>query len=675
MNNGMKKVLALALVAAMTLSACGSTTEKPSAGTETPSTPSTPSAGTETPAAPEANEDKYQIKDLVLAKTATRELETWNVLHSQRAEDGENLIQFVDGLLETDNLGKLAPGIAESWETTDGGKTWTFKIREGVKWVDWQGNEMADCNAWDFATGLEWVLNFHKNQSANTSMPMEMIAGATEYYEWTKEQAEADALAIVADENNTSAKFFEMVGLEVVDANTLVYHCVTEKPYFDTLCPYVAMFPVDQGAIDAAGGPVAYAGVDNTGIWYNGPYTCTEFVHANTKVFTKNESYWDKDCHLFDTATYMYVDSTDTAFQLFRNGEIDYVDLSEANLNTIRNDANHEYYDNFVTIIRSKYSYQWHWNFDKHNEDGSMDDNWNKAIANKAFRQSIYYGMELTDTYKRSDPIDPMSVENNFYTMEGLVYTSDGTEYTKLVKERLGLGDYNGSTMVRHDMEKANALKAQAIEELTAIGVTFPVELDYYISGSNQVSLDAANVLKNNISKTLGDDYLVLNICTYVSSLSQEVRNPRLHSIMSNGWGADYGDPMNYLGQEIKGYDNAWYATSYSNINDVPVEDWSKDLHAAYDKFTEMVWAADAITTDLDARYNAFADAEAYMIEECLVMPYNYGTGYCLTKYNLHSTMNAMFGSCNPKMKNWETKADEPYTQTEWAEIIANKGK
>lgn len=671
MNKGMTKAIALAMAAALALGACnGSNSNGSNTNTENNGTTTENNAGENNATA--ANEDKYQIKDFVMAKNATRELETWNILHSQRAEDSENLVQLVDGLLETDNMGKLVPCIASEWGTEDGGLTWTFKLREGVKWVDYQGNEMADCTANDWATGMEWILNFHKNQSANTSMPMEMIKGATEYYEYTKSLSEEEALALTA---GAGSKFAEMVGLEVVDDYTLVYHCITAKPYFDTLAPYVALYPLNQGAVDAAGGPVAYAAVDNTGIWYNGPYTCTEFTHGNSKTFTKNESYWDKDCHLFDTATYVYVDSTDTAYQLFQNGEIDYVDLSESNLNTIRNDSNNKYYDNFVHIIRHKYSYQWHWNYDKHLPDGSLDENWNKAIANKAFRQSIYYGLDLTDSYKRSDPIDPMSVENNFYTMEGLVYTSDGTEYTQLVKERLGLGDYNGQTMVRHNQQKADELKAQAIEELTAIGVEFPVHLSYYIPGSNQVSLDAATVLKNNISKSLGDDYLVLDIETYVSSLSNEVRNPRLQSIMSNGWGADYGDPMNYLAQEIKGYDNAWYATSYSNINDVPVEDWSKDLHEAYDKFTEMVWAADAITDDLDARYNAFADAEAYMIEECLVMPYNYGTGYCLTKYNLHSQMNAMFGSCNPKMKNWETKADEPYTQAEWEEIIANKGK
>ena len=73
----------------------------------------------------------------------------------------------------------MVPCIAKEWGTEDGGLTWTFKLRDNVKWVDVNGNEKAACNAQDFATGLEWVLNFHKNDSSNTSMPIEMIKGAS----------------------------------------------------------------------------------------------------------------------------------------------------------------------------------------------------------------------------------------------------------------------------------------------------------------------------------------------------------------------------------------------------------------------------------------------------------------------------------------------------------------
>lgn len=75
--------------------------------------------------------------------------------------------------------------------------------------------------------------------------------------------------------------------------------------------------------------------------------------------------------------------------------------------------------------------------------------------------------------------------------------------------------------MVRYDAEKTEALKAQAVEELTALGVTFPVVLDYYVASVNQTEIDNANVLKKCVSESLGDDYLVVNIDTFVSSTGQ----------------------------------------------------------------------------------------------------------------------------------------------------------
>ena len=109
--------------------------------------------------------------------------------------------------------------------------------------------------------------------------------------------------------------------------------------------------------------------------------------------------------------------------------------------------------------------------------------------------------------------------------MKGLCYTSDGTDYTELVRQELGLPENNGETPVRLDKEKVEQYKQQAMEELTALGVTFPVEIDYYIQGSNQNMLDSANVLKQTFSDCLGDDFVKLNILTYVQSSTQEVYN------------------------------------------------------------------------------------------------------------------------------------------------------
>ena len=660
MKKTASRLLALALTAALVLSGCGG------GGTTTEEKPAENTGSTTEQGGEKKEEEKKEeaaalasgdeISDLVISKLITRELETFNILYSQRAEDGENLTNLVDGLLEVDTDGKLVPGIAEEWGTEDGGLTWTFKIRQGVKWVDVNGNEKAECTAKDFAAGLEWVMNFHKNNSSNTSMPLEMIKGAKEYYEYTKTLSEEEAFALNAEEGS---KFREMVGLETPDDYTLVYHCITQKPYFDTLATYNSLYPISPAMVEELGGPAGVKSMNNENMWYNGAYTMTSYIHNNEKIFTKNPLYWDTECKRFDTVTIKMVESNDISFQLYQNGEIDYVDLSEAHINTIAKDLSNKYYDYMVPAVPSKYSYQFHFNYNKKKEDGTPDKNWNTAIANEAFRKSWYYGLNLSDYWKRTNAIDPMVCENNFYTMKGLVYTTDGTEYTELVKKELGLGETNGNTPARVDPAKAEEYKKQAIEELTALGVTFPVEVDYYISASNQVALDSANVMAQAFSDGLGDDYVKFNIKTYVSSNRNEVVQPHLHSFVTNGWGADYGDPQDYLGQEVYGNDNAYYSANYSYINELDRRNPGEQSSAedTYKEYTKMVEDADAITDDLDARYAAYAKAEAYLLDHVLVLPCNYSIGWCLSKIDNDTKMYAMYGAQNEKIKNWATNS------------------
>ena len=647
MKKTVSRVMALLLASMLTLTGCGGSQE-----TGEENTTSGEAGGTEQK---EEASSENEIKDLVIPMAVSRELETFNILYAQRQEDSENLTNLVDGLLEVDTKGKLVPAIAKEWGTEDGGLTWTFKLREGVKWVDVNGQEKADCNAQDFATGLEWVLNFHKNDSTNTSMPLEMIKGAKEYYEYTKTLSAEEAYALNAGEGS---KFREMVGFETPDDYTVVYHCLAPKPYFDSLGTYNCLYPAPQALIDEMG-VENYKAINNETMWYNGCYTMTSYLQGNEKIFTKNPLYWDTEAKLFDTVTYKMVESGDISFQLYESGEVDYVALGEARINTIANNPDDPLYQYMIPDVPSKHSYQFHFNYNKNKEDGTSDTNWNNAIANEAFRKTWYHGLDLTNYFKRTNAIDPMVCENNFYTMKGLCYTSDGTDYVELVRKELGLAEENGETPVRIDAEKTAEYKKQAMEELSALGVTFPVEVDYYIIASNQTALDSATVLKQCFSDGLGDDFVKLNIKTYIKSLRQEVLNPHLQSFVLNGWGADYGDPQNFLGQELYGYDNADYSANYSFINEVTAEtEANQQLINTYKEYTKMVEEANEITDDLDARYAAYAKAEAYMLDHVLVLPCNYGIGWALGKVDNDSKMNAMFGIQNNKMKNWETNVN-----------------
>ena len=655
MKKKLSRLLALALAAALTLSGCSSgTTEEPESSAEAPS-----SAAQE-----EQETQENEIKDLVIYKSPSGELSTFNILYAQNGSDFSQLTNLMDPLLEINNHNQVVPCIAEEYGTDDNGLTWTFKIREGVKWVDMNGNEMADLTAQDFLTAMEWTFNFHKNSGVLGANLTSILEGASEYYEYTKSLSTEEAYSLTAGEGSV---FQDTVKIEAPDDYTLIFHCLNNIPYFDDLA--VNMYPLSQYLVDALGGPDGVQAMNNENMWYNGCYTMTSYVQGNEKTLTKNLAYWDKDCKLFDTVTIKIVDSTDTAYQLYQSGEIDQVSLYESTIQTILDDPNHEYHDSMIPLQPIR-SYSIRFNFDKYKEDGTPDTNWNTAAANKAFRLSIYYGLDLTNYYSRLNPLDPLSCENEYYTMKGLAYTSDGTDYTELVRQELGLPELNGEQIVRLDAEKAEQYKQQAIEELTALGVTFPVQIDFFISGGNQTALDTANVLSQCFSDSLGDNYVQFNINTYVSSASQEVYTPKLQSFVFNGWTPGVNDPTNYLDTVLYDAVNAYYSDTYSNIVDVEETETTKDLIDTYKEFTAMAEEAKAINDDMDARYQACAEAEAYLISHALVLPAYHSSSWCLTKINPYSKIHAPFGGLNEKMKNWETNADG-YTTAEIEAIKA----
>ncbi|MBS6229772.1 MAG: hypothetical protein KH509_08435 [Clostridium sp.] len=615
-------------------------------------------------------QDSKEIHDLVLAHLASTEISTFNLLNSQTRADIQYLTNMLDGMVEADSYGNIVPGIATDWTTEDGGKTWTFHLRDNVTWVDVNGNEKAKLTADDFMTGMEWVLNFYKNDSANVSMPSEMIQGAKEYYEYTKTLTEEQAYQLTAGDGS---KFREMVGIETPDDYTLVYHCTAAKPYFDTVMAYICMYPMAQGMVDELG-VEGVQGMNNENMWYNGCYLMTSYVQGNEKLFVPNPAYWDSDCKRFDSITVKMVESNDVAYQLYQSGETDYVELSESNVKTISSDENNPYHDKMVEWKKTFSSIQMKFNYDKRNEDGSDDNNWNRAVANENFRKAWYYGLDFTDYFSRYNAINPMSCENNTYTMNGLCYTSDGTDYTELVKKELGLAEENGETPARLDCTKAEEYKQKAIEELTAQGVTFPVEVDYYISGSNQTALDTATVLKQVFADSLGEDFVTLNIGTYVSSVRKEVYEPQLQSIAITGWIPDYGAPQNYMSQETYGNDNAYYTVLVSNANDLEDNEQNKAVLGLYKEFTALVEAADAIS-EKDARYAAYAKAEAFLLDHAMNIPVYHDIGWVLTKINPYSKMNAVYGIQNWKIKNWETNSDGYSTELLAEDIAAHKSK
>ena len=611
------------------------------------------------------------LKEFISFESGNRELESWNMLYSQRAEDANVVTNLWDGLLSFDCYGKVVPAIASSWEHNEDATVWTFHLRDDVDWVDCNGEVKAHLTSKDFLVGFEWVMNAIKNEANNTSMPNDTIVGAYEYYQLTKEAG--DAAADMTYEDMLAAG----VGIEAPDDYTLVFTCPSACPYFDTVAAYNSFYPVAPALIEELG-VEGFRSCDNTTMWYNGPYVVEEYIQGNTKSYIPNPNYYDAaNVSRFERFTVTMISDGSISLQLYQNRELDEVDLGESSITTIQSDPSNEYNQQLCEKRAKKFSYCFIFNYDKKNTDGTPDENWNKAIANKAFRQCFSKGMVLNKFFARYNPINPLKCENDFFTMKGLCYTSDGTDYTNLVAKEMGLDGeaYDGKTMkrLRANNGDITELKKQAMEELSAIGVTFPVHCSYYILAGSTSALDHATVLKQCFTDSFGDDFIVLDVNTFVSSTMKEVVAPKLQSFTHMGWGADFGDPINFLTQIIIHNENAYYSCNMTNIagivNNGPAS-YQTELVAAYEKFTDLVNEARAIVDDTDARYAAFAKAEAYFLDENLIFPTVYDITWCLTHVNEYSKINAMYGPCNYKAVNWET-SEEAYTTEQYDEFAA----
>ena len=103
-----------------------------------------------------------------------------------------------------------------------------------------------------------------------------------------------------------------------------------------------------------------------------------------------------------------------------RLAELDELELSESTLTTITSDTSNAYNDQLCEKRPTKYAYDFHFNFYCLNSDGTPNENWNKAVANRAFRRCFQEGLNLIPYYARFNKINPLKCENNYYTMKGV---------------------------------------------------------------------------------------------------------------------------------------------------------------------------------------------------------------------------------------------------------------
>ena len=514
---------------------------------------------------------------------------TWDALATSRSADSEAIVNTYDGLVEYDNENEIKPALAESWEVSEDGKTYTFHIRQGAKWVDAQGREVADVKADDFVAGMQHMLD---------------AGGGLEYL--------VENIIVNALEYNTGdVTDFAEVGVKATDDNTVVYTLCQPTSYFITMLGYNVFAPMSRTYFESKGGvfgkddykTAVDAGTMKYGqtvndIAYCGPYTVTNHTAENTIVFEANPTYWNKDNITIKTLTWKFNDGKDPtkAYEDTKAGTLDGCGLSSASLEACKADGNFEKYCTvsdtdatsfvlFLNLNRNAYA-----NFnDETKAVSTMTDDQKKrtdvAMLNVHFRRAIGMGLDIA-TYNGQvvgEELKLNSVRNsytpgNFVALEEDVTVeingesktfAKGTYYGEIMQAQI---DADGVKIKVWDAENqtsdgfagwhnpANAYEElqQAITELKEFGVEIskdnPIVMDLpYYSGAD-IYTNRAQTLKQSVEEAL-QGCVVVNLVScadaqewyYAGYYTESGKDANYTLYDVSGWGPDYGDPATYL--------------------------------------------------------------------------------------------------------------------------------
>lgn len=293
-----KRTLALLLAATMVfgLTACGGGND----ATQTPANDTQTEA--DAPADESSNEtEENNEADAAPAETATGEKilsvqvgpdpETIDPALNSAVDGGNMLLHSFECLLAVDQDGKLIPGQAESWETSEDGLTWTFHLREGLKWSDG-----SDLTAKDFEYSWKRVCD------PMVAAPYaETVLGMVEGFSSAVE-GNLDDLQVVA-----------------TDDKTLTVTLSAPCSYFGSLAAFATLSPVQQATVEANGDSWATAAATYIS---NGPFYVSEWVPGSHILMSKNTNYWNADAIKLDGIKWNLIEDANASYSAYQTGEV-----------------------------------------------------------------------------------------------------------------------------------------------------------------------------------------------------------------------------------------------------------------------------------------------------------------------------------------------------------------
>ena len=535
---------------------------------------------------------------------------TFNYLLDYYADNTAVITNLVDGLLENDSYGNLVPALAEDWSVSADGLTYTYKLRKDAKWYTADGEEYASVKAQDFVTGIKYAAD---NKGQAMDLIQNSIKGLNDY-----------VTGVTND--------FSTVGVKALDDYTVEYTLTRPEPYWNSKTTNSILFPVNEEFLKSKDKDFGTLTPDS--ILYNGPYLLKDFTSKSSIEYVKNPHYYDHDKVTIEKVKLAYFDGSDQEMTIrnFESGAYSIAGVYPNSSNYAK--TKEKYQDNIVYSLQDKTSWYFNFNVNRktYNHTAKTTDEQKKstqtAILNKNFRQAINFGIDRTAYSAQSNGEEAASKTlRNTLVPPTFVQVGDKTFGEVTASKLVNYGtEWSGINLADaqdayFNKEKAQAKFAEAKKELEAQGVTFPIHLDVPVDQTNKNAVSGMNSVKQTLETVLGSDNVVIDVQQLSTDDFGNVAflapNPaaRDYDLNFDGWVGDYQDPSTYL--DPFNAESGFYLKIFG-LDAKEDQELIKSL--GLDTYTKLLKEADAENKDVAKRYEKYAEAQAWMIDNSLVM-------------------------------------------------------
>ena len=539
-----KKAVAFALAAAMVVGLVGCGGSGSTSTTAAAGESSAESTAAESGSAAASGDDLN-----VMLETPVQSLDP------QQATDGtsfEVIADYTDGLMQMDSDGQAVPAIAESYELSDDGLTYTFHLRTDAKWSNGTPVTAADfVFAWQRAVDP---------------------AVASEYAYMLSDIGQVkNAAEIIAGEKDKSE-----LGVTAVDDNTLKVELNVPVSYFLSLMYFPTFYPVNEEFFNSCGDTF---GTSPETVLSNGAYVLDDYQPAATAFhLTKNADYYDADRVKLAGLNYQVIQDSQQALMSYQNGDLDITLVNGEQVDQVKDDPE------FKTIGAG---YLWYVSPNMSAVSELNNQNIRMALTMAIDREAI-----TNDVLKDGSLPTYTAVPMQFAAgPDGSDFSEDQTKF---------------SDVCAFDAEKAADYWKKGLEELGETEMTLEMIVD-----ADDAPQKVAQVLQEQWQQTLPG----LTVSIKVEPKKQRVQDMQdgNFQIALTRWGPDYADPMTYLGMWITGNSNNYGLWSDADYDAIIAECTTGDLCTDAEGRWAKMYDAEKIVMDQAVIFPLYTQSNAQM--------------------------------------------------------------